>query len=280
MKKCLNFLKAFVILLLTPLLITQTYAANKRLHKKVKQAATKIVQREPEDNSIESITVDCAFSIGGYCNCARYLENNGLRRTASPIDWMRGYSLHTAAYLFETKFKDFFTNVKVTEEKNGWKNRTVYDTKNHIESIHYMPPAIPFDQAYAEFKETMSRRAQKIDNVLSHSKSVLLVSSRHKSHNSYVNDTDNQLKDFAQRFSKVYPNLKKIYLINMYNDNNMKTRKRIVYKDKKIKIIQYKFSDTGFSDWLGNKAAWNEIMGHIHLTDKVQEDNGIHDTKY
>ena len=271
-------------------MITQTYATNKRPHKKVRQTATKVakvaqkINNIPEDNSIEPLTVDCAFSMGSWCICARNLENNNLRRTSSPLDWMRDYSLDTIAHLFETKFKDFFENIAVTEEKNYYNNRTVYDTKNNIKSIHFMPSSVPFDQTYAEFKQAMSRRAQKVDKTLSSARSVLLVNCRCDNEGVSQNSTDTELKNFTQKFSKIYPNLKKIYLMDIHNDNDMKIRKRIVHNDKKIKIIQYKFKNIDKKrfkpDWMGNQAAWKELMKHIHLTNTIQEDNGIHATLF
>lgn len=289
MKRYLKFLKIFVFLIMIPLMITQTYATNKRPHKKVRQTATKVakvaqkINNIPEDNSIEPLTVDCAFSIGGWCICARHLENNKLRKTACPLDWMTRYSIDTAAHFFETKFADFFENIEIVQEKEHDGNRIVNDTKNHIQSIHYMPASIPFNQAYAEFKETMSRRAKKVDFVLSNSKSVLLVNCRYDEEGA-KNSTDAELKNFARRFSKTYPNLQKIYLMDIHNDNDMKIRKRIVHDDGKIKIIQYKFKNIDkkhfYPGWMGNQVAWKELMKHIHLTNTVQEDNGIHATLF
>jgi len=225
---------------------------------------------KPENNEIEELKVDCAFSIGGWCICAQYLQNNNLRKTASPLDWVRRCSLDAVANLFETKFKYFFTNISVVNKKNEHGMRTIYDMKNHIESIHYMPYDVPFDQACQEFREKMQKRAKKIDTILSNSESVLLLNCRNNPETIDKDSTDAELKKFAKRFSKIYPNLKKIYLIDIHNDGSMQIHKKIIYQNRKIKIIQYRFKNIDrqnfYPIWLGNQAAWGEIMKHISLT--------------
>ncbi len=276
MKKKLKFLKMFiVILLLVPLAISNINSTNKHINEKILSAAKTLTKVSAEDDKIEEITADCVFSVGSWCICADSLQRNGLRKTASPLDWMRKYSLDTVATLFETKFKDFFKNAKVTKKRNDCNNRTLYDTKNHIESIHYIPTDAPFDEEYQLFIETMQNRAAKVDNIISSSKSALLINCREDNDGNDKNSTDRELKKFSQRFSKIYPNLEKIYLIDVHNDKNKKIRKRIVYNDKKIKIIQYKFKNIDNKNfqpnWRGNQKAWNKIMKSIHLTKNTND---------
>ncbi len=233
------------------------------------------IKSDKRDDISENIKVDCAFSVGGWCICAHYLEENKLRTTASPIDWMRAQSLDGVAHLFETKFVDFFTDIKVTNERRKKEGtRTVYDNINHVESIHYMPSDDPFDEAYKEFKETMDRRSRKVDKMISSSKSILLVNCRHYPGRPFPNSTDKELKDFALRFAKAYPNLKKIYLIDIHNDTNKKIIKKVVHSDKKIRIIQYKFRNIDnkkFFPPFGNAKAWNKILKNVKLTSKRTE---------
>ncbi len=263
MKKLFKHLKTLVALLALISLVPQISATNKKNSKS-------------ENNQIESITVDCAFSIGKWCICAKHLQNNNLREIASPLDWMRSYSLDTVAHLFETKFEDFFENVKITcKRRKSSGNRAVYDTTNHIESIHYMPADVPFDEAYKEFKKTMDRRAKKVDKIISSSKSILLLNCRnYPGRSSYKNSTDKELKKFAVRFAKAYPNLEKIYLIDIHNDKNKKIHKRIIQQDTKIKIIQYKFKNIdnkNFFPPFGNEKAWNKILENVKLSTQKTE---------
>ena len=64
------------------------------------------------DTEIEQIEVDGIFSIGDNCRPAHYLREHKLRTKAAPLDWMMKYSLDTVLHLFETKFTDFFVNIK------------------------------------------------------------------------------------------------------------------------------------------------------------------------
>lgn len=274
MKKIFKNIRIFVTLLTLLFFTSQITAVNKKISK-------------PESNQIEPITVDCAFSVGKWCICAKHLQNNNLRKTAAPLDWMRSSSLDITAHLFETKFEDFFENIKVTCKRRSNGQRTVYDTTNQIESIHYMPADVPFDEAYKEFKETMDRRAKKVDKVISSSKSILLLNCRnYPGRPSYKNSTDKELKEFAVRFAKTYPNLKKIYLIDIHNDKNEGIKKRIVHSGKRIKIIQYKFKNIDnkkFFPPFGNKEAWDKILKNVKLTpektESIQEEPTSEDGK-
>lgn len=271
MKNRSKHYKALFVLLLTSLLIfTQVNSTIEQLEEAPIYSKNIAYVNETENEKIEKLEVDCAFSIGGWCICAQYLQNNNLRKTASPLDWVRRCSLDAVANLFETKFKYFFTNISVVNKKNEHGMRTIYDMKNHIESIHYMPYDVPFDQACQEFREKMQKRAKKIDSILSHSESVLLLNCRNNPETIDKDSTDAELKKFAKRFSKIYPNLKKIYLVDIHNDGSMQIHKKIIYQNRKIKIIQYRFKNVDrqnfYPIWLGNQEAWGAIMKHISLT--------------
>lgn len=276
MKKRSRFLKILIIILLAPLIITSIYSTNKHISEKILDTAKTLAQTIPEDDKIEEINADCAFSVGGWCICAENLRRNGLRKTASPLDWMRKYSLDTVATLFETKFKTFFKDIIITSKKNCDGKYTMYDTKNQIESIHYIPSSEQFDKSYQEFRETMLKRAKKMDRIISSSKSVLLLNCRYDNDGFSKNSKDKELKKFAQRFSKIYPHLEKIYLVDVHNDKNENIRKRIIYKNKKIRIIQYKFKNIDnknfHPNWMGNKDAWKKIMSGMHLTEASKKD--------
>lgn len=268
MKKYSKHLKILILLLLAPLAISQINSTNEHLLKNAHQLSETMSRKEPEENAIEKIKVDCALSVGGWCICAEHLRENGLRKISSPLDWMRKYSLDTVARMFETKFKDFFKNVSVVDRPSGTRCRVVVETKNNIESIHFMPRSAPFDEEYKKFSEMMKKRAKKLNQMLLSSKSILLVNCRYNPETNEKNSTDRELKIFAKRFAKAYPNLKKIYLMDIHNDENTNIRKRTVYEDNKIKIIQYKFKnvDSKNYSWIGNTETWNKILKGVSLT--------------
>lgn len=267
-----KFLKLIGILLLT-LLIPQAFAAAEQQQptatSETQEAVTKKATKKNKND--DSITVDCAISIGKWCICAKQLKNNKLRQMSSPIDWMRTGSLDDVAHLFETKFSDFFKKIDVSEKKRNDGNRTVYDTKNDIKSIHYMPCKTPFKKAFPEFKQKMRQRARRLDKTLSNSKSVLLVNCREYPKKYGKNSTDNELKRFARRFSAAYPNLKKIYLIDVHQAKNEKIKKRIIFKNRKFEITQYKFNNIDYKKHkppFGNDQAWKEILKNVKLSKK------------
>lgn len=272
-----KYLKLSILLFLT-LLIPKTCIASEKSTPKI--PATSEVsfnddKIKTQNTTKKDITVDYALSVGGWCICAKHLRDNKLRKVTSPIDWMQTPSLDNVAHLFETRFEDFFENVNVTEEKRDNGNRTVYDTKNNIKSIHYMPSKIPFKKAHSQFKRKMKKRAKELHKTLSKSKSVLLLNCREYPGKYGKNSTDKELKRFAKKFSKIYPNLEKIYLIDIHNDNKEKIRKRVIEKTDKIEIIQYKFKNIDnkkFMPPFGNNKAWNRILKNVKLTSgNIQE---------
>ena len=271
MEKRQKFFRFFIIILLIPLVTTNIYLTNRHLIEKILNTNKVTAQMVYEDNKIEEITADFAFSVGAWCICAENLRESNLRKTACPLDWMRKYSLDTVATLFETKFKNFFKDVIIIDQKNSDGNYTIYDTQNHIESIHYIPSSQPFNKEYQNFRETMQKRAKKTDSMILSSNSVILVNCRCDNDGFGKNSEDNELIRFAKRFSNIYPHLKKIYLVDIYNDENENIIRRIVHEDKKIKIIQYKFKNIDNKNfepnWLGNQKAWKEIMSGMHLTE-------------
>lgn len=59
-----------------------------------------------------AIDVNCCFSIGQTCRTAYHIQRLGKRFQASPLDWMRDYSLDTCIHFLKTKFSDFFEEIK------------------------------------------------------------------------------------------------------------------------------------------------------------------------
>lgn len=220
---------------------------------------------EAAEQISEKICVDCIFSVGNACRPSNYLRECKLRFQAAPLDWMMGYSLDTAAYLFETKFADFFAEIEDMPGKYCDGCRFVKDTKNKVTSIHHFNKNVPLAEEQAKFRETMLNRANKVDEILKESSSIALICDR-------CNVTAQNLIDFLNRFSKIYPN-KKITLINIFNSDIQGIKKEVLFETDNLKIIQFKFRDKSTSgksvdSWKGNHAYWTAIVKSISLSEK------------
>lgn len=229
----------------------------------IAQTAASSVESDIDDP--DKICVDCIFSLGIACRPSGYLRDFNLRFQAAPLDWMSSYSLDTAAYLFETKFSDFFAEIEEVSGKTDAGYRSVNDTKNHISSIHHFKNDAPLLEEQKRFREKMLNRANKVDEILKNSSSIAFICDRSKA-------TPEELISFLTRFDKIYPN-KKIILINIKNSNIQDIKKDVLFENDNLKIIQFSFNDQPSSGdssdaWKGNKEIWSTIIKPISLSGK------------
>jgi hypothetical protein len=198
---------------------------------------------------------DVIFSAGVDCRPAHYLQKHHLRLCANPLDWMMSYSLDTVFHLYQSKFEDFFVDVKADQQNEQW----FIDVKNDIISIHY--PEVGSDgQA---FTQKMKNRFDQVNERLTRAGKICFVSNRKE-------DPD-VLSFFLQQMSTLYPG--EITLINIRNneakDGVECTRKKVT--DRLI-LVEYAFNDIHPNGndrhhnphfWLGNVPLWDEVMGKI-----------------
>ena len=253
MKKNLNIKNMIltIILVFTGLFINNIFANSNNINNNI-------------DKIVEKVEVDCIFSIGNNCRPAHYLRENNLRTNSAPLDWMMKYSLDTVIHLFETKFTDFFKNIKEIPTKNSVKNRTIIDTKNNITSIHYFEKSDSLKNEQIKFNKLMKQREDDMISLITKSNSIGLICARQ-----YATSTD--LINFINKFSKIYPN-KKITLINIIDSNIKNLDKKIILNKNNLKIIQYKFHDqVPNKSWKGNSYYWNKIVKNIKLNTKTDQ---------
>lgn len=195
---------------------------------------------------------DIFLPIGRNCQPAFHLNESGLRFEAYPLDWQTGFSLDSVYQLFASQFIDFFQNIAEDESK-GWegKNRWIVDTKNQVISIHHFPRDVDIFVQQRQFRDKMKKRFMRLQNRLENSCNLALVSNRV--------DTIEQIQDFLQRFSKLYPHLA-MMLINIRNDEEMDSSTFTMrhYQVGKNDLLDYRLNDTFNSetqekfDWKGN----------------------------
>jgi hypothetical protein len=150
---------------------------------------------------------------------------------------MRDYSLDTCLHLFETKFSDFFEEIK--ERSSNDKLRDIIDTKNNILSIHHFSSNKPLSEEHIRFRKLMAKRAEKIDKILNQSGSIALIYSQEQD----VSPSNKEkMINFIKGFNKIYPN-KKIYLIDVENANIDGIKQDIIFKQENLEIIRFTFLD-------------------------------------
>lgn len=216
-----------------------------------------------EENKKFECEVNCCFSIGQNCKTAFHIQRCGKRFQASPLDWMRDYSLDVCLHLFKTKFSDFFEEIYESESWPQYTTRNVNDAKNKILSVHYFPKDIPmYGDEHQKFRKMMLNRANKVDNILNQSESIALVYSQENKN--YSMPSNEKFIEFLKSFAEIYPN-KNIYLIVVRDAYVEGIQKKITFEEDNLKIIEFTFSDDG-QDWTGNHNLWDEVINCIKLT--------------
>ena len=227
-------------------------------------AAEKLCSSDVDKNKFDC-EVNCCFSIGQTCRPAYHMQRLGKRFQASPLDWMRDYSLDTTLHLFKTKFSDFFEKIKEIaiyyNQDRKMYEKHVKDIKNNILSIHHFSSEKPLDEEHERFRRMMLNRANKVDNILNQSESIALVYSQETKDSFMPSD-----QKFIKKLSEIYPG-KNIYLIVVRDSNVEGIQKKVIFEESNLKIIEFTFSDIGVN-WTGNKAAWDEVINHIRLVRK------------
>lgn len=205
---------------------------------------------------------DYIFSIGPNCRPAINLRSNHLREFSAPLDWVGAYSLDTVLHLFREKFNDFFTEYEVDREdpKGAPGMLRVWDTKNHILTIHHFPENMWLSSSYPQFKEKMKTRAARLEARLQSASSIILVSEH--------TESKDDMSTFLRSFSDIYPHLK-IKLLNMRNDEEMPYddfRQEVIFDDGTLSYIEYILNDTeqGVEKAAGNTFVWSKILSKYY----------------
>ncbi len=262
----MEFLKKFkkAIILCCSILITAPFAYNTIYSNSFEFSETENTNIQKSIPETEKITLNCIFPLGEACRPSYHLQKNGLRFQAAPLDWMMKYSLKTALNLFETRFSNFFVNIKDVPNKFVNNCRVVNDVQNNVQCVHHFDKKVSLKEGQQKFRETMLRRAKKVDNIFKNSQSIGFICNRPK-------ESCESLLNFACGFEKIYPG-KQITLINVIDKNVEDISKQIIYEKENIKIIQYTFCDVPLEPdnqkhptWKGDPQKWKKILSDINL---------------
>lgn len=218
------------------------------------------------------IRADVVISVGNHCQAAWYMQEYGLRKFASPLDWMKYYSLQSVYNLFQSGFKDFFSHhyedeIKAKENDCRW----VIDKNTGMISRHHFLKEISLQDQFEDFYQKQIQRFQKMDDYLKQAKNIVLLSCRE--------DSIDEMREFLYKFQTLYR--ANPTLVN-FRDSKTESYKKTLKINSKIKIVEYCFDNTyplkkhqtkeqvGGIVWIGNYKRWGGGVKLIKLSKKIK----------
>ena len=229
---------------------------------------------------IQDIYVDALLSFGPNCRAADALKRNNLRFFSSPFDWMMKYSLNCVFKTLKNKGKDFFCDFEEKDSSKSSKYRYMVSKSTGMIAMHHFFKYISQDEAYFIFQNTMQKRFNKLDKILSEAKSICIVTSRSLQTEKIISF----IKDFLSLYQ-----FEKLYFINIFDDSKEEIKET---KFDNIVIYQCHFKDVhpngadpsqNSKFWKGNMECWDSILKKISLnsdfTDKIKFDKSFNDNK-
>lgn len=225
-----------------------------------------------EFSSIRPYEFDCVWSLGMHCRPAHYIEKYNLRYQAAPFDWMMKYSLQEVIYQIKTGFKNFFSEIEdITPKNSKASHRIVKDKNGQTVSRHHFPKKVSAEEHKKTFRDTMIKRAKKVDNIIRHSKSVCFIRE----------DESNNLSDvidFGRQISQMYKNLDNIVIFYIIDskEENLKKATKITFDN--VTIISVHINDVlvnknrkKYKNWKGNPDKWkNYVMKFISTSENFR----------
>lgn len=187
----------------------------------------------------ELMYADIAISLGDACQSAYHLQQFGLRKFASPFDWMMCYDLKDIQDLFANDFHGFFVDIEEKKDHKGENGcRYITDLRNGMVSIHAFKQNKSIESQYDFFIETMRRRFVRLKNHILQSKHIIFVTSR---------PSDMQAFEEFLRFMQGYHNAS-YTILNIAKDKDSNSlfdisRKNITVFNDKLRVIEYSFLD-------------------------------------
>ena len=209
---------------------------------------------------------DFLLSIGKHCRPAIQLRNNDLRYFSSPLDWIGGYTLDILLKLYKNNFENFFYNYKIDYDKKAAPDSIwVEDTYYNIFDMHHFKNDIDINEYLPEYRSMMKKRADRLKNYFETSTDIVFVAER--------DENKEEMIDFLNAFSKIYPNLN-IRLFNVRDDRNMDFttyKENKYFDDGKLSYVEYTLNDTNSDEETvsGNNLVWKNVLSNYKLREIV-----------
>lgn len=211
---------------------------------------------------------DVIIPVGIGCTVSYHLKKNGIRECSLPFDWLYGITIEKAIKLIENSFQDFLDKDSLEFSYVCGPHDVYSNTKLSINFVHDFSSSRAhetkskddvFNQTLMEVKNKYARRINRLYNLLSSKKRVLLMH--------YFDGSAPESFEFLEenrlKFCKLYPNLridiiyiytqnclikkykkinKHIYLIPMPIPSNLSEENRWMGNSKQFKILLKKFT--------------------------------------
>lgn len=148
---------------------------------------------------------DIIYSIGRDCACALYLQQNGLRLTSGPFDWLTNADYKARFDLMLSDFNGFLDKkyLKLMPKPTQFpadKNNDYYEnTKTGLYFWHDFPADKSFESAYPEVKQKYDRRIQRFYENIKNKNRILLIWFSH-----VHNTADETVLDLCNKFCKKF----------------------------------------------------------------------------
>lgn len=209
---------------------------------------------------------DIIYSIGRDCACALYLQQNGLRSTSGPFDWLTNAGFEDRFELMLNDFqcfldkKDLMQMPKPTQFPADKNNDYYENIKNNLYFWHDFPADESFENAYPKVKLKYERRIKRFYKNIKNKDRVLLVWF------SQVHQTpDNVVLELCNRFSEKMG--KKIDFLIIEHQEGLNIAKKYMLSEniERWQCHATKFDENGFPETQGNKELIQPIFSLYQL---------------
>ena len=222
----------------------------------------------------KDVSADVVIPLGKECRAAYYATQAGLRRFASPLDWITSPSLYEVWKLYENNFEHFFDNCSgdTCEQPTGLPHRDITDTPTGMFAPHIFSGLIPFSEARRKALEIICRRWKRQDEIMRKAQRILFLT--------YRDNPIEEIESFARKMHAKYGNTI-IMVVARNSPEKWRLKRR---KLDGIEILEYFFKDVhpGGDDkntnpdfWQGDKRGWTKLTRKISLSGKIFDSSSI-----
>lgn len=203
---------------------------------------------------------DIIYSLGHNCACALYLNQNKLRSTSGPLDWISNMSFNDRIDLILNDFTDYLkiSDLKKITPDNRTKNLQ-YDVYKNEKTDCVFPHDflcdVPFEKSYNEVFKKYQRRIDRFYNNITKKQKVLFIW--------FSLDSKIADKDLLTAGNKLYDKFNKVIdILIIENDDNL------IGKDMQINTLTENITKISlFAKDINHKEGFSK--GNIKLCNKI-----------
>ena len=209
---------------------------------------------------------DIIYSIGRDCACASYLQQNGLRLTSGPFDWLTNAGFEDRFELMLNDFqcfldkKDLKQMPKPTQFPSDKNNDYYENIKTKLYFWHDFPADKSFEEAYPEVTLKYERRIKRFyENIKDKNRGLLVWFSQ-------VHQTpDNIVLELCNRFSEKMGKKIDFLIIEHHEGLNIAKKYMLSENIERWQCHAIKFDENGFPETQGNTELIQPIFSLYQL---------------